>query len=110
MQVTEMERYHPSPGGNMTSQGMHAALQRAEGDILGGCHTYCLQASPRGAVGCLDHLPMTRCLWPSTGKLEAFSGFMYGLSLTLPMSFLVKTETLTSLPLLKLYSAETHQA
>ena len=29
----------------------------------------------------LDHLPMTRCLWLRNGKLEAFSSFMYGLSL-----------------------------
>lgn len=65
----------------MTSQGMHAALQRADGDILGGCHTFCLHASPRGAVGLAgppanDTMPLAM-----QGKLEAFSSFTYGLSL-----------------------------
>ena len=86
----------------MTSQGMHAALQRADGTSW---EVATLTACRHHHVGLwvwLDHLPMTRCLWPSNGKLEAFSSFMYGLSLTLPMSFLVETETLTPPPPFKI--------
>lgn len=59
----------------MTSQGMHAALQRAGGDILGGCHTYCLQASPRGAVGLAG--PPANDMMPLAKQWEIRSFFWF---------------------------------
>ena len=48
VQVTEMERSHPSPGGSMIGRGTHTASQQAAGGIPGGSP----HLLPAGAATC----------------------------------------------------------
>lgn len=96
VQVTEMERSHPSPGGNMTCRGMHTALQQAVGGILGGLPHVLLA----GIATCGCVAARTAHRWQSTsdqamGNKPFLGSHIASLTTSHPLAFLTENQLLS---------------